>query len=212
MSVSEVRRAVLGMIGTNVYFLIHTETKACLIIDPADDARSIYDHCRSENLRIEGILLTHGHFDHIFAAEELSELSGAKIYAAAKEHEVLTDPYKNSSAMLSRPCTVLADTELTEGEEITLAGFRILVMETPGHTAGSICYYIPEEKVLFSGDTLFHTGYGRTDLPTGNSSEIVRSVRRLLKELPEDTKVYPGHMEPTDIGFEKKYNPIAESV
>jgi len=92
--------------------------------------------------------------------------------------------------------------------QIETAGFQVEIIPTPGHTEGGCCYYIGEEHVLFSGDTLFHNSIGRTDLPTGSGSELVRSVREKLLVLPEDTRVYPGHMEETTISHEKKYNPF----
>ena len=95
---------------------------------------------------------------------------------------------------------------------LKLAGFRIKVLHTPGHTAGSCCYYLPDEGILLSGDTLFRGSYGRTDLETGSTAAIIRSVRRLLKMLPDDTVVLPGHMGRTTIGFEKKYNPLSEAT
>ncbi len=201
---------MLGVIGTNVYFLINREEKACVVIDPADDAAAIRDHIRREGLDLPAILLTHGHFDHALAAEELSSLTGAPVLAAAAEAPLLDDPHQNCSDMMAAPMRLVPDRLLAEGEELDLAGFRIRVILTPGHTRGSCCYYLPDEGILFSGDCLFHTSYGRTDLPTGDDEAIVRSVRRLLRELPEDTQVYPGHMSPTTIGFEKKYNPLAE--
>lgn len=209
---TEVSRAVLGIIGTNVYFLTDREKKACIVIDPADEAETIREHIRREGLNLTAILLTHGHFDHTLAAEELSEMTGAKIYAAREEAEVLEDPRKNCSAMMTAPLSIRADVELEDGQELLLAGFRIRVLLTPGHTKGSCCYFLPDDKILFSGDCLFHTGYGRTDLATGDDIAMLRSVRKLLSELPGDTQVYPGHMSPTSIDFERKYNPLSEEI
>ena len=110
--------------------------------------------------------------------------------------------------MYGRGYTFSGAEYLKDGQAITIAGFEIHVIHTPGHTAGGCCYYIPAENVLISGDTLFHASIGRTDLPTGSSSQLVRSVREKLLVLPEETRVYPGHMEETTIGYEKKYNPF----
>ena len=97
---------------------------------------------------------------------------------------------------------------IKDGQMLEAAGIEIRVIHTPGHTAGGCCYYIEKEGVLFSGDTLFHASIGRTDFPTGSSSQLVRSVKERLFVLPEETKVYPGHMDETVIGYEKKYNPF----
>ena len=101
-----------------------------------------------------------------------------------------------------------ADVLVKEKDELSLAGFKWNVLETPGHTAGSVCYYIPSEQILFSGDTLFAGSLGRTDLPTGDQKEIVSSIREKLLPLPEETKVFPGHGEGTTIGRERRYNPV----
>ena len=144
---------------------------------------------------------------------ELAADLALPIYAYSGENALMRDPRANGSASLAgfvALCT--AEREVTEGQMLKLAGFRIKVLHTPGHTAGSCCYYLPDEGILVSGDTLFRGSYGRTDLPTGSDAAILRSVRRLLKEIPEDTVVLPGHMGQTTIAFEKKYNPLSETV
>lgn len=103
---------------------------------------------------------------------------------------------------------VKADVYVKDGEEITIAGMTFRLIATPGHTKGSCCYYFEEDKLLISGDTLFQESVGRTDLPTGSMSTLVRSVKEKLLSLPEDVKVYPGHGEATSIGYEKAYNPF----
>ena len=110
--------------------------------------------------------------------------------------------------MLGQPYSFSGAEYVTNRQNLKTAGFEIQVIYTPGHTIGGCCYYIPEEKALFSGDTLFHGSVGRTDLPTGSMGQLVNSIRDRLFVLPDDTKVYPGHMEETTIGYEKKYNPF----
>ena len=105
--------------------------------------------------------------------------------------------------------TMQADKTVKEGDVLHLADFEIHVLATPGHTAGGVCYYIPAEKALFSGDTLFCESYGRYDFPTSSGRELIASVKRLLKELPGDVTVYPGHNDETTIEHEKRYNPLA---
>lgn len=116
---------------------------------------------------------------------------------------------KNLSGSWASAHVLLADQWVCDGKKLDLAGFSIEVFHTPGHTAGSCCYYLPEEEVLFSGDTLFAQSVGRTDFPTGSGADMQASVKRLLKELPETTRVCPGHNEETTIGYEKRYNPFA---
>ena len=134
---------------------------------------------------------------------------GIPIIACAAEQQVLTDSIKNLSGSWASAHVLLADQWVCDGKKLELAGFFIEVFHTPGHTAGSCCYYLPEEEVLFSGDTLFAQSVGRTDFPTGSGTDMQASVKRLLKELPETTRVCPGHNEETTIGYEKRYNPFA---
>ena len=198
----------LGIIGTNVYFLANRETGEMLLVDPADNANYIAEQCRLRKYTPVAILLTHGHFDHIFAVNDLKKLwPQVPVYAYEGERELLSDPWMNRSKQWAQPYTTKADVWVHDHEILELAGFSIEVLHTPGHTAGSCCYYIADEKTLISGDTLFHESYGRTDLQTGSQSAIFRSIQECLLKLPDDVKVYPGHMDMTTIGHEKKYNP-----
>ena len=201
--------AKLGMLETNCYFGYDAQTGGTFIVDPADDAEAIKGWCLANGKRPAAILLTHGHFDHILAADALRREFSIEIYAAEAEKPVLENAQYNLSAMWHRPVTLKADQYLKDGQILSLAGFSIKVISTPGHTAGGLCYYLEKERVLFSGDTLFAGSYGRVDFPTSSMAEMARSVRERLLTLPEDTIVYPGHGESTDISSEKKYNPLA---
>ena len=158
---------------------------------------------------MEAILLTHGHFDHMLAADALRKKYHIPVYVHEKEQHLLGDPKENLSGLWSKPYTMQADKTVKEGDVLHLADFEIHVLATPGHTAGGVCYYIPAEKALFSGDTLFCESYGRYDFPTSSGRELIASVKRLLKELPGDVTVYPGHNDETTIEHEKRYNPLA---
>ncbi|MBP5291377.1 MAG: MBL fold metallo-hydrolase [Lachnospiraceae bacterium] len=205
----ELSYRVLGSIGTNVYFVVNKTTRETVIIDPADEADYLLEQARLRDYRICAILLTHGHFDHFLAADAIRQATGAKIYAHKDEEKILSDKYRNRSANWAVAATLDVDEWLTDGQELELAGFHFRVIHTPGHTCGSCCYYMYEEGVLFSGDTLFKESYGRTDLPTGSDDEIVTSVQNLLTLLPEDTDVFPGHMDRTTIGYERQFNPLS---
>lgn len=210
MSEIRVKRLVVGIVGTNTYLVYDEETKKAVVVDPGDRADLIREASERLKLMPEAILLTHGHFDHIMAVNELKAAWHVPVYACKKEEEIMGDWEKNLVASYyDTPYTVTADVLVEEGDTFEAAGFVWKVLETPGHTIGSCCYYIEKEKVLFSGDTLFCGSYGRTDLPTGSGRMIIGSVTRLLKELPDDVMVYPGHMDETTIGFEKKNNPLA---
>ena len=197
----------LGMVGTNVWICVNEETKEAFVVDPADGAEQIEAKLAQNQWTLKGILLTHGHFDHIGAVEALRNAYQVPVWAAEAERELLSDVEANlSGSWTGRPIRVKADHWLQDLECFMLAGMRIQMILTPGHTAGSCCYYLAEEHVLLSGDTLFAGSCGRTDLPTGSMNAIVRSIRERLFALPPETEVYPGHGETTSIGWEQRSN------
>jgi hydroxyacylglutathione hydrolase len=199
----------LGVCQTNCYYVYREGSSDALFFDPADKGDYLYQTMKDKGLTVKGILLTHGHFDHIWGVDKLRELSGAPVYACEAEAKLCKDATLNVSEQVGRPCTVEPNHYVKDGEEITIAGMTCRLIATPGHTAGSCCYYFEEDGFLISGDTLFQESVGRTDLPTGSMSDIVRSVKEKLFVLPDETKVYPGHGEATSIGYEKEYNPYA---
>lgn len=204
----KIGKLTLGVCQTNSYFIYQEGKKEVIFIDPADQGAYIYDTLAENGFTVAGILLTHGHFDHIWGVEALREKSGAKVYAFEGEKAVCESERLNVSSQAGRACTVLADVYAKDGEEITIAGISCRLIATPGHTEGSCCYYFAEAGFLISGDTLFAESVGRTDLPTGSMSRLVRSIKEKLFILPDETKVYPGHGEGTTIGYEKSYNPF----
>lgn len=210
MAEMRIKTMVLGAVQTNCYLIYDNETGRGFVVDPADESETIERACAGLGVKPEAVLLTHGHGDHILAAEDLRKKYGIPVLAGEQERELLADPSLNLSAALGMGSVALrADREVRDGEELELAGFRLKVLATPGHTKGSVCYLDEGEKVLFSGDTLFEESLGRTDFPTGSVKEIVDSISRVLFALPEEIMVYPGHGEPTTIGHEKVYNPVA---
>ena len=204
----EIKSMTLGMVATNCYLIINKETKEALLIDPADNALRISNVIEENVCTLKAILLTHGHFDHIMALNELKKRYNVPVYAHEEEEDVLKQSSLNLSGSIGQIYTTQADVYVKDGEHLKLAGLDVIVLYTPGHTKGGVCYYFPEEKVLMSGDTLFHCSIGRTDFPTGSMSQLVRSVKEQLFVLPDDVQVYPGHDSVTSIGYEKQYNPF----
>ena len=201
--------AALGMMPTNCYFVCRRDTMETIIIDTADEADLIIDRCTRKGMKPVAIFLTHGHYDHILATDEVRAYYGIPVYCMRAEADLLMDPTKNLSASWYTACTVKPDILLDDGKIINVAGFDIKIIATPGHTAGGACYYFEDEDVLFCGDTLFYGSYGRVDLPTSSVRDMVHSVRDRLLTLPEQTLAFPGHGQETDIGTEKRINPLA---
>ncbi len=203
----KVEQYVVGPVQTNCYFAINEKSNEVLIIDPGAGAAKLAEKIREQKLTPVAILLTHGHFDHAGASEELAEEFGIEIYAEEHEKETLDDPALNLSGWEGAQRTYHADHFLKDGQEIDLAGFHIRVFHTPGHTVGGACYYFSYQNAVFSGDTLFAQSVGRTDFPRGSAAAIIRSIEEKLMPLPDETTVYTGHNEITTIGTERMYNP-----
>ena len=191
---------ILGMVGTNCYLLCNMDIKECVLIDPADSQDEISRMIDESGCSLKGILLTHGHFDHIMAADAVRDKYGVKVYASCDEKNTLEQPHINLGEAYGLKLSVKADVWHKDGEILKLAGFDIEALHTPGHTEGGSCYYIR--------DTLFCGSVGRTDFPGGSMSEIVRSIKEKVMVLPDDTKVYPGHGEGTSVGYERENNPF----
>ena len=208
MSQYKIKLLVLGPVSTNCYILYREGSKKAILFDPADRADEIVDVLKELAVEPEAILLTHGHFDHIMAAGRLKERYGLKVYAHEEEAEIAADPNQNLSSQFGAGYVLQVDETVKDGQLLELAGFSLKVLHTPGHTKGSVCYYIENDKILFSGDTLFAGSVGRSDFPTGSGGVLLRSIKDKLAVLPEDTVVYPGHGEQSDIGYEKRHNPF----
>lgn len=204
-----VKEFQVGVVGTNCFLAVNSETKETLIIDPGDNAAALADDIEKNALHPVAVLLTHGHFDHCMAAEQLAKQYGISIYVHEDEKQTMENTAYNCCSMIGKNLVFHADQYFHgETDHISMAGFGIEVLHTPGHTPGGVCFYVKSEGILFSGDTLFCESVGRTDFPKGSMSQLVRSIHEKLLPLPNDTKVLPGHGEWTTIGKEKQYNPF----
>ena len=207
----------VGDLDTNCYLVYQDiltekeELRKGVIIDPGDDAYYILNRCKELAAEPAAVLLTHGHGDHIMAAEDICKAFHIPLLAGEKEEALLADAEANLSCHFGHPTALKADRLLKDGETFELLGRTWQVLFTPGHTPGGVCFYVAEEGVLFSGDTLFSRSVGRTDFPGGDLHALVASVYDKLFVLPDETVVYPGHGEYTSIAFEKKYNMISHA-
>jgi hydroxyacylglutathione hydrolase len=209
---------ILGGYQTNCYVLRKESpglrkngaAQDCLIIDPGLEAGELLEFLDEQKLNPLAVVLTHGHIDHMAGVTALrSRFSEIKLYIHKLDAEMLSEPMTNLSTMTGRAFTAEPeDVSLQEGDIIDLAGVKLLVLHTPGHTPGGISLYSKQDGVVFAGDTLFADSIGRTDFPGGSMSQLLASVREKLFTLPEETKVYPGHGPATTIAAEKAHNPF----
>ncbi len=208
-----IKTLVMNMICENCY-IVNDESHEAVIIDcgaySPQDKQLVTTYIERAQLQVKHHLCTHTHFDHTFGCSFIAQEYGiapefhsadAPLYHTMKEQTInfLGIPYEDDM-----PCAIRL---LENGEEISFGTHRLKVIHTPGHTPGGVSFYCEEEKILFSGDSLFHLSIGRTDLPGGNHNALIKSLTEKILTLPSDTKVYPGHGEPTTIDTERNCNP-----
>jgi hydroxyacylglutathione hydrolase len=205
----DVRMFTVGQIAENCFLFRRDGSERGLIVDPGDEADRILHAADELGVSIEGILLTHTHFDHIGAVAPIAKATAAPVWCPEIEVPVLADinsfvpwpgfgPYESYDA----------DHTVRGGERLELAGLEIDVLFTPGHSPGHVTYSIPDEAAIFSGDVLFQGSVGRTDLPGGDWAALLESIRKLVESHPPETTVYPGHMGITTLGAERTTNPF----
>src|SRR6476469_8612960 len=199
----------VGMLQCNCSIFGDEQTREAIVIDPGDDIPKILEILNRHNLTVKAIVITHAHIDHIGGAHKLRKATGAPVYMNQND-TLLRDMMEVQAQWLGveTPEKVAIDTPVREGDKVVLGTTEFHVLDTPGHTAGSISLWIPAENKLVAGDTLFRDSVGRTDLPGGDGRQIVQSIREKLFKLPEDASVIPGHGEVTNIAHEKRFNPF----
>lgn len=204
----KIENFVIGIVGTNCYVVQNEDTRECFLVDPAACPAKLLNYIKEHELKPTAILLTHGHFDHIMGVDDLLKEFQIPVYAHKAEEAMLRDPKMNSSLTYGPGYTFAGAQYVEDCDKIQVAGMELEVLYTPGHTIGGCCYYLQAESTLFCGDTLFRASIGRSDLATGDGDQLICSIQNKLMCLPEDTKVLPGHMGATTIGYEKQYNPF----
>lgn len=204
----EIRRFACGPLETNTYVLIDPVRKTCVLVDPAEPGGTVERFLERERLTVERILLTHGHFDHIAGVDRFRTLLAAPVWIHVEDADMLTRPERNLSVLVGADVrTGPADGFLEHGTVIQFGpGPGLTVIHTPGHTAGGVCFNAG--AFVLAGDTLFRGSIGRSDFPGSSEALLLQSIRSGLMVLQDGVRVYPGHGEPTDIGFERRHNPF----
>ena len=197
----------VGMLQCNCSIFGDEQTREALVVDPGDEITRILQVLKRHGLTVKGIVITHAHIDHIGGAQKLKKATGAPVYMNPNDAELQKMMEMQAGWLgIETPDAVEIDAPAMDGGKLVVGATEFHVLYTPGHTQGSISLWIPSEGKLVAGDTLFRDSIGRTDLPGGDSRQILRSIHDKLLPLPEETVVFPGHGESTTIGREKQFN------
>lgn len=199
----KITRLPLGALQTNCYIVSNKER--VLVVDPSAEAKVIIGKLKDIGLPVDGILLTHAHYDHFGALDEVQAFTDAEVYMSDIEFDWLTDIAKNGSIRFTEEVTSSVSPNALKEGPAAVGAFKFDVIHTPGHSPGSLTYKFND--FIISGDVLFNKGVGRTDLYGGSTAEVMYSIREKLYKLAPETTVYPGHNTPTTIGDEKENNP-----
>ncbi|MCC7339602.1 MAG: MBL fold metallo-hydrolase [Bryobacterales bacterium] len=199
----------LGQLQCNASLLGDEETREAVVIDPGEQPRALIDAIRDGEWRVKEILFTHAHIDHVAGALEVQQLTGAPV-AMHPADLGLYDSLAEQAAWIGMPTPPRVEIAhwLEEGEVLECGSVRLKVLFTPGHAPGHVSFYLADQAMIVSADVLFRASIGRTDLPGGNHSQLLESIRTQLLVLPDETRVIPGHGPATTIGLERRTNPF----
>lgn len=178
----KIKRFIGGLLESNGYVIYQEEGQNCYIIDPGYNSKVFIDYINKEKFDVKGILLTHHHYDHVGVAERIKAVYDCPIYMHKDDCDMYSKAYKKH-----------VDVYMEDGDVIDLDGEKIVVVHTPGHTAGSVCFYSTRSKLAFTGDTIFNVDLGRTDLEDGNDKDMINSICNIIDKWGNDIMIYPGH-------------------
>jgi hydroxyacylglutathione hydrolase len=203
----------VGPLQCNCSIFGDEQTREAIVVDPGDQIDDVLAILKKHALTVKNIVITHAHIDHIGGAAKLKAATGAPVMMNARDQELYDHLDVQASWLgMENPARTTIDTEAREGVTLELGEAAFQILETPGHTQGSVSIWIPAENKLVAGDTLFRDSIGRTDLPGGDGRQILRSIKNQLLPLPEDAVVVPGHGPSTTIGREKDRNPFLQNL
>ncbi|MGX8795565.1 MBL fold metallo-hydrolase [Fusibacter sp. JL298sf-3] len=203
-------RIVVGSYAANCYIVADENTREAIVIDPGSEGERICERLEALNVQVKKIVLTHGHGDHIGGAEAVKAKTGAPVVIHHDDAEMLGDPIVNLTATMRQKVAFTPDATIGHLDTIEVGTHRFEVRHTPGHTRGGICLIEKNERIVFSGDTLFYGSVGRSDLSGGNHKTLIASIIRELMPLEDDFTVYSGHGSSTTVGFERRKNPFIQ--
>jgi hydroxyacylglutathione hydrolase len=199
----------VGLLQCNCSIFGDEQTREAIVIDPGEEIDKISEMLEHHRLKVQAIVITHAHIDHVAGAHKLRALTGAPVYLNEGDIELLDGLDIQAKWLgVDTPARTEVDVTAQDGTVLRLGNTEFHVLHTPGHTQGSLSLWIPEENKLIAGDTLFRDSIGRTDLPGGNTRQILSSIKTRLFELPDRTVVFPGHGPETTIGRERQQNPF----
>lgn len=203
----------LGGMGTNCYILSDSASGDAYVFDPGDEADYLLRYLDQKGLKLCGIILTHGHFDHILAVDDLLKaVPGIPVYANKEEKVVFENRSYNLCGMVGGKFNFMPTNYVEDGEILEILGTKVKCLHTPGHTCGGMCYFIEDKWWLIAGDTLFQASIGRTDFPTGSFKVLAASIREKIYTLPDWVKVFPGHGPATTVEEEKHTNMFVRAL
>jgi glyoxylase-like metal-dependent hydrolase (beta-lactamase superfamily II) len=198
--------------GSNTYLAVNEETKEAVLVDAGTSASQVLDYLEENGIKLAAILLTHGHPDHLLSLNEIAEATGAPSYMHEEDARLLEyiPPMLLNMMGLDKLDLPEELLPLEDGQDLELAGMAFKVLHTPGHSGGSVCFLTGD--VLFAGDLVFRGSIGRTDFPGGSMDSLLQSVKEKVFTLPGETRILPGHMEATVVGWEKRTNPFLTGI